>query len=384
MKKVVFIGLIFFVLTMVFYGCSDKTTEPEIKRVATPEFNPPGGLYSSDLDVVIYSRTEDALIRYTIDGSEPTHTSSIYYQPIRISFLKDTTIKAKAYKSGYEDSEVATAIYLFSETPPGDGTINNPYQIASFGVLAWIAADSSSWDKHFIQVSDIDASETRNWADGGWVPIGNETTDFTGNYDGNGFIIDGLYINRPDTDYQGLFGFTYAATVNNLGIENVDITVGRFSGGLVGYNRWGSTITNSYSTGNVSGEGVVGGLVGYNCWGSTITNSYSTCSVSGNEYVGGLAGYIFSSKIINSYSTGSVSGEEVVGGLVGHNWGGSITSSYWDTQTSGKTESAGGEGRTTAEMTYPYAENTYVEWDFNKVWRPDEDHGFNNGYPYLR
>jgi hypothetical protein len=44
--------------------------------------------------------------------------------------------------------------------------------------------------------------------------------------------------------------------------------------------------------------------------------------------------------------------------------------------------SEGGEGRTTAQMTYPYADTTYVGWDFTTVWAVDTD-GRNQGYPYL-
>ena len=55
----------------------------------------------------------------------------------------------------------------------------------------------------------------------------------------------------------------------------------------------------------------------------------------------------------NSYSTGSVTGEVYVGGLVGlnyHNGYGIVTNSFWDTQTSGQATSAGGTGKTTTEM----------------------------------
>ncbi|MFA7689427.1 MAG: GLUG motif-containing protein, partial [Bacilli bacterium] len=59
-------------------------------------------------------------------------------------------------------------------------------------------------------------------------------------------------------------------------------------GGLVGRSE-GSTITNSYATGNVTGERGVGGLVGRS-EGSTITNSYATGNVTGDWDVGGLVG----------------------------------------------------------------------------------------------
>jgi hypothetical protein len=54
--------------------------------------------------------------------------------------------------------------------------------------------------------------------------------------------------------------------------------------------------------------------------------------------------------MVNSYSTGSVTGTEEVGGLVGYNVGGTVTNSFWDIETSGQSTSAGGTGKTTAEM----------------------------------
>lgn len=62
----------------------------------------------------------------------------------------------------------------------------------------------------------------------------------------------------------------------------------------------------------------------------------------------------------------------------------SVVASYWNTQTSGTTQSEGGEGRTTLQMTYPYAANTYVGWDFSNTWVADSTATQNGGYPYLR
>jgi hypothetical protein len=44
-----------------------------------------------------------------------------------------------------------------------------------------------------------------------------------------------------------------------------------------------------------------------------------------------------------------VSGNLHFGGLVGRNYG-TVSDSFWDTQTSGQGSSAGGAGKTTAEM----------------------------------
>ena len=251
---------------------------------------------------------------------------------------------------------------------------------------------------------DIDCSDTVKWNSGaGFVPVGNYSNKFTGTFDGRGYKITGLFINRP-TDYEGLLGCTGSGSeIKDAGLEDVDVTGDSFVGGLVGTNY--GTITNSYSTGSVSGVyGYGGGLVGENdgtitnsysagsvsggeCYGGglagvnvgTINNSYSTGTVTGCLDVGGLVGHN-SGTITNSYSTGSVSGNCgncYVGGLVGYNPGGTITNSYWDIETSGQSSSAGGEGKTTAEMKQ---QATFVDWDFLNIWDIIEE----VTYPYLR
>ena len=58
-----------------------------------------------------------------------------------------------------------------------------------------------------------------------------------------------------------------------------------------------------------------------------------------------------------------VGGDDPVGGLVGDNNGGVVTACFWDTQTSGQTRSAGGTGKTTADM---QTAKTFLDagWDF--------------------
>jgi len=169
-------------------------------------------------------------------------------------------------------------------------------------------------------------------------------------------------------------------------------------GGLVGVNGSGGLagpipgyIFNSYSTGDVSGHERVGGLVGENCYGS-ISNCYSIGDVNGVMLVGGLVGYN-ECGISNCYSTGDVNGTGwSIGGLVGWNYYGDIVGSFWDVNTSDEPNSAGGTGKTTAEM---QTKSTFTSaglaspavagyakagWDFVEIWGIGE----NQTYPYLR
>ena len=78
-------------------------------QVAAPTFSPAGGTYASAQNVTISCATAGATIRYTTDGSEPTAASTQYAGAINVSGT--TTIKARAFKSGMNDSATASATY---------------------------------------------------------------------------------------------------------------------------------------------------------------------------------------------------------------------------------------------------------------------------------
>jgi len=179
------------------------------------------------------------------------------------------------------------------------------------------------------------------------------TGDVTGDYRVGGLVGDGR--GTVDSSYStsavggiyyvgGLLGSSSALVTNSYATGSV---VGRqYVGGLAGKNY--GTVDSSYSTGNVTGDTYIGGLVGCSSW-TTVSNSYAQGSVTGKDYVGGLIGYSYGGTVSKCYSTGSVNGNTYVGGLVGEN-GGDVSASFWDIETSGQSSSAGGEGKTTAEM----------------------------------
>ena len=84
--------------------------------VKKPKFDPAGGVYENTVSVTIASRTEDAVIRYTIDGSEPTEANGTLYEgPISIEPIDDRTgtpIRARAFKEGLSPSADGTQTYL--------------------------------------------------------------------------------------------------------------------------------------------------------------------------------------------------------------------------------------------------------------------------------
>jgi hypothetical protein len=162
----------------------------------------------------------------------------------------------------------------------------------------------------------------------GWEPIGflGGIASFTGTFDGQGHEICDLFINRPDQVRIGLFGMIdVGAVVKNLGVVNVTVIGDRPVGGLAGFN-W-ATVSNSYSTGSVTGNTEVGGLVGANVVGA-LHNCYAIASVSGDEYIGGLVGRSEEAAVYDSHSSGNVTGHSSVGGLIGANFQLSVPDSY--------------------------------------------------------
>ena len=196
-------------------------------------------------------------------------------------------------------------------------------------------------------------------------------------------------------------------SIENLGLTNVSVTaqagnVGAMVGslgngtaisGFTGFST--GSISQSYVTGTVIGPTSgsyqnFGGMVGANYNGSTISDSYSMVNVTGDVTVGGLVGYNSGlgpsaiSYIDRSYSTGTVHGSNPshTGGLVGYNQDGQAPYSFWDVQTSGiGTASAGNSqyaatGKTTADL---QTLSTFTDAGWNISTTTDSTYA---AYPY--
>jgi hypothetical protein len=283
----------------------------------------------------------------------------------------------------------------------GTGTIEDPYQIATAAQLSEVRYYMRS---SFKLIAEIDLS---TYAVGeGWMPIGDDNDIFRGILDGNGYKIKNLVINRPTTDYVGLFGVTAFSDIRNIALENINVKGGSYTGGLVGNNSTEGTISNSsvsgsvnggnesgglvgtnegpintsYSTASVIGVSRVGGLVGFNF--GAISSSYATGSATGSSKIGGLVGESYmSTRIKTSYAIGLVSGSSDLGGLVGVN-NGDVSKSFYDSTATEQAlgDSGRGIGKLTADMK---DESTYSNagWDMSGKW--DIDSSLNNGYPHL-
>ncbi|MCR5679720.1 MAG: M6 family metalloprotease domain-containing protein, partial [Prevotella sp.] len=84
-----------------------------VSNVATPTFSPKAGRYSEAQTVTISCETSGSTIYYTLDGTAPTTSSSVYSQPLTIS--ETMTVKAIAVADG-EESATATAKYTIGQS----------------------------------------------------------------------------------------------------------------------------------------------------------------------------------------------------------------------------------------------------------------------------
>jgi len=222
------------------------------------------------------------------------------------------------------DSNIAAAAILAEVPFEGEGTISNPYRIATLEQLN--AIRGRFLNDHFVQLADIDASETASWNNGeGFIPIGLYSgNEFTGSYDGGDFKIKGLTINLDPTYYSdfisiGLFGRIEGGVIRNLQLENAEITGGDNVLGtavLAGLLSASSRIENVHISGSVKGMNYVGGLAGI-LEQSEIFASSAEVTVEGNSDIGGLVGASNDGKVIGSWASGTVTGNQNIGGLIG-------------------------------------------------------------------
>jgi len=283
----------------------------------------------------------------------------------------------------------------------GTGEPNDPFQIVTAEQLISIGSDPNLLDKNFVLINDIDLDPN--------LPVGQvfdraviapdvndkiffQGPTFTGYFDGNGYRIRNMTIDRDKASYLGLFGMIGSGgRVQNLLVEDVSIEgIGtEYCGGLAGFNLGsiigcgasgnligslyiaclvgenGGYICGCYANGQVIGNGYLGGLVGENYTMGKIVNSYSIVTVSSRQFsldLGGLLGRNYGGTIVKCYSVGTIFNASIEasysGGLVGYNIQlpnakSAIINCFWNAEISGIHISDGGKGLTTAQMMDP-------------------------------
>lgn len=181
----------------------------------------------------------------------------------------------------------------------GSGTSVDPYIIENFTDLDLLGSGSYTLNKYYELGANIDASPTADPgynSGAGWLPRGN----FTGSFDGKGYSISSLYINRPSTSIVGFFS-NCGGVVKNLTLASCDITGAVRTGGICGYANTNLVIENCHVTGSVVGTNQVGGIIGETYqWGAVLVDILS-CSfdgdVTGTTDVGGICGRFIPSHV---------------------------------------------------------------------------------------
>jgi len=228
----------------------------------------------------------------------------------------------------------------------GEGTADSPYMICTPQQLDAVRDEP---DAYYQLCGNIDLTAYlasggegyEKWGASGWMPLGNQVAPFTGSFDGAGYTISGLRINRPTVNEIGLFGLVNSGgTIQNLTVnltDNVNSSTGRNCGGLVGHLSGSGSVINNCSvtgTGIISGGSYIGGVAGLIDNGSSITGCYASVNISGSNSTGGLVGLVGQSgngngSISNCYATGTVTGGgSNIGGLVGQLYNGNLSNCY--------------------------------------------------------
>ncbi|MEG2570231.1 MAG: hypothetical protein RSA70_02240, partial [Clostridia bacterium] len=284
--------------------------------------------------------------------------------------------------------------------------INDANDMVSFATRV-NAGESTLSAKVADGVTNIDLSARADFK-----PIGNSTTKFSGNFDGNGATIK-LNIDTPNDNNVGLFGVANGnVTIKNvtvdgsikgwsyvggiLGYSNASnvlisnctnkatILSGLYSGGILGYGASNTIIANCTNKGLISGVKVIAGIVG-NASSMKIINCVNEGDVTGTEYnIGGIVGYgngstKMNSTIINCYNTATITGNgNSIGGVIGTAWN-TVLKNCLNVGQVNQTGSykaggvAGGSGYSTIEKCYFASDGTLNKDLFDVAYNNDTE-----------
>lgn len=225
----------------------------------------------------------------TAKGTIEINTSNIEHNYDENGFCKSCGAYQPAYLNSDGVYEIGNAgqLYWFSSLVNGDRT-HADFESQNGAANAILVKDIVVNDGDISKLASAQSNSLRKWS-----PIGTSDNSYTGQFDGRGHTISGIYFSDSTADNVGLFGYTRGgADIYNVGI------------------------VNSY----IEGKNCVGGILGRNNnSGVNIQRCFSEATVIGNEGVGGIEGSTYGGKIINCYNAGSVTGSKFVGSIRGRN-----------------------------------------------------------------
>jgi hypothetical protein len=228
-----------------------------------------------------------------------------YYPQLKI-FAENTV------ESVSQTSLISVTSFIFA----GQGEENAPYIIVSeydMKLLSELVGDGNDFENIYFKVRD-DAYGFNLALDGlEYSPIGNSTTPFNGNFDGNG---SDFSVNLSGSEYVGLFGcLGTKANVSGLSVSG-SVSGSNYVGSVAGRNN--GAVGTVYCTAKVTGASNVGGVIGYNT--GTLTDAYvisAEISALGN-YVGGIVGTNNGGAVSSAYAVvKKICAAGNVGGIAG-------------------------------------------------------------------
>ena len=248
-----------------------------------------------------------------------------------------------------------TASAAVTSPSAGDGSKDNPYQIATMENLMWFADYVNSTKDNASACAILTADITMNTnvlnSSGNlnsgtfdaWTPIGGHTVDYAGEFNGNGHTISGLYFKNTGTNNVGLFGkVTGNAYIHDLGVKDSYFYGRNHVGGICG----------DFASGRIE-----------NCWSGAyvMAHEYDAGGISGSCYV--------NASIANCYNIGDVSTyEEKDGKVQDQRFGGICGSVYSSSATYSIDNCYTLKSRSIPQDGDPYEGLPHVSGDCDKIY----------------
>ena len=331
-----------------------QTADISLNTYASGEGWQPIGGYSSSPFTGVYDGGGYSITQLTINPSYTTEYLGLFAYVSSGGSLKNVRIQSGSINNAYKAG--ALVGYL------DNGSVNNCYSLINVtgeSLLGGLIGRS----RHSTITNSYSTGRVFGWSEvGGLIGYSAGQDSIARNYaTGN------------------VFGSSNAGGLIGTAVSPGHIERNYATGNIESYS---SSVSNS------SFGGLLGYVHGYYNGPIYIKNNYATGNVTGNppadyiqsQYMGGFIGKNAQAAISNSYSTGAVTGTDYIGGFCGGIITGGYyetTNCYWDTERSNISNSFGGTGKTTQEMK---TSSTFSGWDFSTpIWEIESG----SSYPFL-
>lgn len=202
-------------------------------------------------------------------------------------------------------------------------TENGVYMIGTPAELAWFAQHVNGGNT----TANAALTDNIDLGDYDWTAIGSTSKAYAGTFSGSGHRVDGLYINLPDKDYQGLFGYARGTSASNAHISGItvsgSVTAKRYTAGILGAANQYVSVDTCANYADVTGSGAwIGGVVGQLMQTTaTLSDCYNAGKITSPDVHAGVVGGINNNcdNISNVFNVGEISEGKLASACVGSN-----------------------------------------------------------------